>query len=50
MGETKRYKRNNADDLEQRRTFACKYEGCKKSYTKSSHLKAHSRIHTGKVA
>lgn len=47
MGETKRYKRRNSDDLEKRRVFKCNYEGCKKSYTKSSHLKAHSRIHTG---
>ncbi|RNA32020.1 Krueppel-like factor 5 [Brachionus plicatilis] len=47
MGETKRYKRRNCDDLEKRRTYCCKYEGCKKSYTKSSHLKAHARIHTG---
>lgn len=47
MGETKRYKRRNCDELEKRRTYCCKYDGCKKSYTKSSHLKAHSRIHTG---
>lgn len=47
MGETKRYQRKNIDDLENRRIFRCSYEGCKKSYTKSSHLKAHCRIHTG---
>ena len=47
MGETKRYKRRNVDELEKRRTYKCKYDGCQKSYTKSSHLKAHSRIHTG---
>ena len=47
MGETKRYKRKNVEELEKRRTYKCKYEGCRKSYTKSSHLKAHSRIHTG---
>ena len=47
MGETKRYKRRNSTDLEKRRIYLCSYDGCKKSYTKSSHLKAHSRIHTG---
>lgn len=47
MGETKRYKRKNFEELEKRRTYTCKYDGCLKSYTKSSHLKAHSRIHTG---
>lgn len=47
MGETKRYKRKNYEELEKRRTYECKYPGCKKSYTKSSHLKAHARIHTG---
>ena len=47
MGETKRYKRKNYEELEKRRTYECKYLGCKKSYTKSSHLKAHARIHTG---
>ena len=47
MGETKRYRRKNIEDLEKRRTYVCQYDGCRKSYTKSSHLKAHSRIHTG---
>lgn len=47
MGETKRYRCKNPDEIEKRRTYCCKYEGCHKSYTKSSHLKVHSLIHTG---
>lgn len=44
---TIRYNRRNNPELEKRRTHHCDYQGCAKVYTKSSHLKAHQRIHTG---
>ncbi len=37
----------SVDDDEKARPFACSEPGCTKAYTKSSHLKAHQRTHTG---
>ncbi|GMR58902.1 hypothetical protein PMAYCL1PPCAC_29097, partial [Pristionchus mayeri] len=42
-----RQHRRSADQLAARRTHRCEWPDCDKAYTKSSHLRAHFRVHTG---
>jgi uncharacterized Zn-finger protein len=39
--------RRNRTELNEKRNHRCDFTGCDKVYTKSSHLKAHRRLHTG---